>query len=227
MKWGGISNVRLHDPKPKVIFKNIHYDVMENKVLCGIKAFIRMPYGDLVRPDDNRMLIYAESTVTCSPEDTFDAELGKKIARTKAENKIYDKAAAMVFKFETELMAILNSLGVQQTEYNVKIDENAFLGKLGKYFSHNKEYLKELNTKVVPKKKDIKIPEGWKCTCDINEKGDNKSFVKKIYESPHGKITFEVKNEKEKYQSDVQLLKDLDNTQKLIEEIFWYLGDRF
>ena len=68
----------------------------------------------------------------CKGDDVFDIEKGKKIARTKAQNKAYMHAQKMVTNFIKDFSKKLGSY-------------EDFLNKLDKYIVHNVDYINRIS----------------------------------------------------------------------------------
>lgn len=97
----------------KLTVKKVDYSVNENKVICNVEfTFRSFPFmvaavGDHkamttiksnAKPNESAVCkrgqslsIYAKGIATCSPNDTFNEELGKRIAYSKAVVEGYNK----------------------------------------------------------------------------------------------------------------------------------------
>lgn len=93
--------------KPKITF--IEEDYQVNKKKGTIHCFLRCKMPNTLF-NDREFRIFLGTAQVCS-NDTFDEELGKKIARTKAElkaYKAYTRQFAKLLKSIMEYIAIIN-----------------------------------------------------------------------------------------------------------------------
>ena len=86
----------------------------------------------MIRKDDRLNFCgRAKGVAVCHPEDKFDPEIGKKMARAIAESNAYHNAATRIRKHLVQLNTIVNQLS------NIGAD---FVIKAKNIEIHNKEY---------------------------------------------------------------------------------------
>lgn len=116
--------------KYKIKFIGISYNVIEDKgiVVCKVTAQIPFPSNDqwCLYLDSN--YIEAKAIARCNKDDKFDVVKGKKIARAKAEKKIYLKMVKRIDK-------------VLESGNNLFNDLIDFKTRISSYASHNEGYI--------------------------------------------------------------------------------------
>lgn len=114
----------------KIKFIGISYNVIEDKgiVVCKVTAQIPYPSNDqwCIYLDSN--YIEAKAIARCNKDDKFDIVKGKKIARAKAEKKIYLKTIKRINK----------ALESGNNLFNDLID---FKTRISSYAAHNEGYI--------------------------------------------------------------------------------------
>ena len=88
--------------------------------------------SDHVLTEDTNVLRYGfrvTETAVARPEDEFDVEKGKKIARAKAEASAYKHAAKTLYKVMGEALKVLTDSSAE------------FIAKASIVCKHNKEYI--------------------------------------------------------------------------------------
>lgn len=128
--------------KTKISFYGIDFVVIENKgvVLCKLQYKVNVP--EVVRllaktmtdDKDVKKLLSDNDTFECfgvaklMDGDTFDVEVGKKIARAKAESVAYANVANVIIKVYSKFGDALNSM-------------EDFFDKASRVLVHNEEYV--------------------------------------------------------------------------------------
>lgn len=103
--------------KTKAVGCKLYFDVKgPADVISVIKTFT----------DNSRYEVVAEARV--NPEDTYNIEVGKKVARAKAESMAYRQLANILQRITYRLMTVLNS-----------VDD--FMYKTDAVIEHNNNYL--------------------------------------------------------------------------------------
>ena len=80
----------------------------------------------------------AKGVAICHEGDTFDIELGKKMARAIAESNAYTNASKRVKKIMHNVFRIANEINEQELDFRIKANEIVV---------HNKEYMDGLLSK--------------------------------------------------------------------------------
>lgn len=123
----------------KVSFNSDKYDtttkfyVNEKKrtVVCVLEGFLNVPeYRNGVWVDNKYFKAYG--VAKCSPEDTFDAERGKRIAMAKAENQIYLDALRHIEPYVNNMNDVISAF--------VKFNEKVY-----RTCAHNEDYIDRLS----------------------------------------------------------------------------------
>ena len=116
--------------KYKITFTGISYNVIEDKGIVVCKVTAQIPYLS-----NDQWCIYIESNcieakaiARCNKDDKFDVVKGKKIARAKAEKKIYLKMIKRIDKTLESGMDLMNDLGDFKT-------------RISSYATHNEGYI--------------------------------------------------------------------------------------
>lgn len=116
--------------KYKIKFIEISYNVIEDKGIVVCKVTAQIPY-----PSNDQWCLYVETNVIeakaiarCNKDDKFDAVKGKKIARAKAEKKIYLKMIKRINKLLESGMDLMNDL-------------KDFKTRISSYARHNEGYI--------------------------------------------------------------------------------------
>lgn len=116
--------------KYKIKFIGISYNVIEDKGIVVCKVTAQIPYLSndhwCLYVDSN--CLEAKAIARCNKDDKFDVVKGKKIARAKAEKKIYLKT----FKRIDKILESGNNL------FNDLID---FKARISSYAIHNEGYI--------------------------------------------------------------------------------------
>ena len=99
--------------------------VNKNNVICKVRGHLHMDGG-------SRGTVVAKGMATASPEDTFNLEIGKKIALARAESNLY-----------TEAKKVLNDV-IKSTERTLK-DAYEFCEKASGVRRHNKEDIHKIS----------------------------------------------------------------------------------
>lgn len=115
------------------IFKKVyHYDGKETSCTVYAKAKTPKAFEKIFGPIE----VVALSTARCHPDDTYDQELGGKIAEAKAEAKAYKVLAAEINKKWDALMDVVEGI------YPMKVN---FSSKANRCIKHNAKYIKFLS----------------------------------------------------------------------------------
>lgn len=116
--------------KYKIKFTGISYNVIEDKGIVVCKVTAQIPYLS-----NNHWCLYIESNcieakaiARCNKDDKFDVVKGKKIARAKAEKKIYLK----MFKRIDKILESGNDLFKDLIDFKTRISS---------YAIHNEGYI--------------------------------------------------------------------------------------
>lgn len=116
--------------KYKIKFTGISYNVIEDKGIVVCKVTAQIPYLSndqwCLYIDSN--CIEAKAIARCNKDDKFDVVKGKKIARAKAEKKIYLK----MFKRINKLLESGNDLFKDLIDFKTRISS---------YAIHNEGYI--------------------------------------------------------------------------------------
>lgn len=135
----------------KIRFGDAVYFVNKKKgnVACKLSGILKFPFVDI---EDEPLYRYAFNkhieavgVATCSPDDKFDENRGKRIALAKAENKAYNLAKKYLVGYQRFL---------EDTNEAV-ID---FYEKAARATKHNKEYIIGLSDKNNPNYKEVILP---------------------------------------------------------------------
>lgn len=123
----------------RYLFVNYNVNPIKNVVACHLKFGLnlkRMPYGPILECNDRIYNLfnkefqvevwedengdvspYVTSEIVafayCAPEDNFDAELGKKVALTRAQSGAFDTAAYIYDIIQDELLVMANTFDVR------------------------------------------------------------------------------------------------------------------
>ena len=118
----------------KLSFEKEHMEFIVNEVTgritCVIWAKLLQPKSEQspIKLDDMRFIISARTT--CKPNDTFDVERGKRIAMTKAENRLNKRVVNYIRKklnhieFMAKAMTDFNNRLMKQCAHNVNYIES-------------------------------------------------------------------------------------------------------
>lgn len=125
--------MRLSRNEIKLTFgtPNYHVNEKEGTVKCRVSYHLQVPHDA-----DGQLFVAPEkySSVTaiakCRPGDKFDAEVGKKVARAKAESRAYSRCANHLHDYMERAFMNLTIL-------------NDFIEKAFDCVEHNDKYIKE------------------------------------------------------------------------------------
>lgn len=125
--------MRLSRNEIKLTFgtPNYHVNEKEGTVKCRVSYHLQVPHDA-----DGQLFVAPEkySSVTgiakCRPGDKFDAEIGKKVARAKAESRAYARCANHLSPCMERAFIKLTTL-------------NDFIEKAYDCVEHNSKYIKE------------------------------------------------------------------------------------
>ena len=118
----------------KLSFEKEHMEFIVNEVTgritCVIWAKLLQPKSEQspIKLDDMRFIISARTT--CKPNDTFDVERGKRIAMTKAENRLNKRVVNYItnklnhIEFMSKAMTDFNNRLMKQCAHNVNYIES-------------------------------------------------------------------------------------------------------
>lgn len=127
----------------KVHVEPVQYVVNEDKkvVVCITEVYLDTP---MIESNSYSASFYNEmyrervvGIAKCSPNDTFDVEIGKQIAYARAENKAYDIARKYVEKTKRDID-------------NIKFLCDKFVDKASYCIEHNNEYIDALTNPENP-----------------------------------------------------------------------------
>lgn len=111
------------------------YNIAKGAVTCKIVAHLKVPYPKSplywLPVYDLEQSFQTFGVAYCSPENVFDPEIGRKIARARAEDKAYKEA-------EKRLEKLVKFFA----DYSLKIWD--FFEKSNKCITHNAEYIKSV-----------------------------------------------------------------------------------
>lgn len=146
MKKNG--NVKISFATEPLFFVN----KKKGSVTCRLEGELNVPSIELPIVEGDRpyrfnqhKTILAIGIATCSPDDEFDANRGKRIALAKAENEAYNLAKKYLSAYLKFLKDDINAI------------EN-FYDKAGRAVKHNKEYIQGLSDKNNPNYKEVILP---------------------------------------------------------------------
>lgn len=111
--------------KYKIKFIGISYNVIEDKGIVVCKVTAQIPHWCLYLGSN---YIEAKAIARCNKDDKFDVVKGKKIARAKAEKKIYLKMVKRIDK-------------VLESRNNLFNDLIDFKTRISSYARHNEGYI--------------------------------------------------------------------------------------
>ena len=140
MKGYNRNNFKLSFEKERMEFI---VNEVTGRITCVIWAKLLQPKSEQspIKLDDMRFIVSARTT--CTPNDTFDIERGKRIAMTKAENRLNMRASRWVRKQ-------LEHINFMATEMS-KFDES-----LRKQVAHNLGYIERISNPKDPNyKKEV------------------------------------------------------------------------
>ncbi len=138
----------------KIRFGDAVYFVNKKKgnVACKLSGTLKLPFVDMPYEEDEPLYRYAVNkhieavgVATCSPDDEFDENRGKRIALAKAENEAYNLAKKYLVGYQRFL----------EDANEVVID---FYEKAARATKHNKEYIIGLSDKNNPNYKEVILP---------------------------------------------------------------------
>ena len=122
--------------KIKLSFSRPKYQTVGNTVHCTLQYTVSVPgsYSDVVAIVSNDKLTFtATGKATCSGNDVFNKQIGRKIANARAEAKAYKHAQTLVKKQVKEVIK-------RYYDMTLEFDEKAdFVQR------HNVEYVNEIS----------------------------------------------------------------------------------
>ncbi len=138
----------------KIRFGDAVYFVNKKKgnVACKLSGTLKLPFVEMPYEEDEPLYRYAFNkhievvgVATCSPDDEFDENRGKRIALAKAENEAYNLAKKHLVDYQRFL----------EDANEAVID---FYEKAARATNHNKEYIMGLSDKNNPNYKEVILP---------------------------------------------------------------------
>ena len=122
--------------KIKLSFSRPKYQTVGNTVYCTLQYTVNVPgsYSDVVAIVANDKLTFtATGKATCSGNDVFNKQIGRKIANARAEAKAYKHAQTLVKKQVKEVIK-------RYYDMTLEFDEKAdFVQR------HNVEYVNKIS----------------------------------------------------------------------------------
>lgn len=74
------------------LVSNIRFDKVKN-MECFVEMYDVYAYLQKVCDSKGRFIVHTRGTAKCGPNDTFDFETGKRLAHTRAQMKVFERAA--------------------------------------------------------------------------------------------------------------------------------------
>lgn len=107
-----------------------------NNVTCELVATLKAP--EVFNAMFGFMAKCVKATAKCMEGDTYNEELGKKMALARAESKAYRQLANEMNRRWDETIDALETLASYRADFNAKAEKS---------IQHNDEYVKELPNK--------------------------------------------------------------------------------
>ena len=112
----------------KLQFRDITYKVNEEKGVVVALAYFRTPLS--MEAGANQCInTIGIARLNKSAGDTFDIEVGKKIARAKAEKEAFIQFKTMLLNYEDKV-------------FQARLDISKAIEKMSSHIEHQKEYIK-------------------------------------------------------------------------------------
>ncbi len=112
----------------KLQFRDITYKVNEEKGVVVALAYFRTPLS--MEAGANQCInTIGIAKLNKSAGDTFNIEVGKKIARAKAEKEAFTQFKAMLLKYEDKL-------------FQARLEMSKAIDTMSSHIEHQKEYIK-------------------------------------------------------------------------------------
>lgn len=112
----------------KLQFRDITYKVNEEKGVVVALAYFRTPLS--MEAGANQCInTIGIARLNKSAGDTFDIEVGKKIARAKAEKEAFIQFKTMLLNYENKV-------------FQARLDISKAIEKMSSHIEHQKEYIK-------------------------------------------------------------------------------------
>lgn len=112
----------------KLQFRDITYKVNEEKGVVVALAYFRTPLS--MEAGANQCInTIGIARLNKSAGDTFNIEVGKKIARAKAEKEAFIQFKAMLLKYEDKL-------------FQARLEMSKAIDTMSSHIEHQKEYIK-------------------------------------------------------------------------------------
>lgn len=112
----------------KLQFRDITYKVNEEKGVVVALAYFRTPLS--MEAGANQCInTIGIARLNKSAGDTFDTEVGKKIARAKAEKEAFIQFKKMLLKYEDKL-------------FQARLEMSKVIDTMSSHIEHQKEYIK-------------------------------------------------------------------------------------
>lgn len=112
----------------KLQFRDITYKVNEEKGVVVALAYFRTPLS--MEAGANQCInTIGKAKLNKSAGDTFNIEVGKKIARAKAEKEAFTQFKAMLLKYEDKL-------------FQARLEMSKAIDTMSLHIEHQKEYIK-------------------------------------------------------------------------------------
>jgi hypothetical protein len=111
-------------------FMKFHVNEVTGCIYCEIKAQLLQPMSDKSPINLNEVTFVEMAKTTCKPNDKFDVERGKRIAMTKAENRLNKRVVNYIRKklnhieFMAKAMTDFNNRLMKQCAHNVNYIES-------------------------------------------------------------------------------------------------------
>lgn len=115
--------------------ENINFEYNDRTVTCKIHWFVRMPnkYWPALGP----IFGCVKGTATCHPEDTYNPEIGKKVALAKAEAKAYKQAQKIIIMKLKKMTDLYLGIIEMADEFDERAEHAV---------QHNKEFIDKITS---------------------------------------------------------------------------------
>lgn len=123
-----INDSTVVDEKNRRVIHTIDWRLVFDNIFAGF-------LGETSKHYDYEIKGRAKGVAICHPEDTFDPEIGKKMARAMAESNAYQNASRIMLKRLKAVRNVMKEFEDQSLDFAFK-SENITV--------HNREYMDEL-----------------------------------------------------------------------------------
>ena len=147
MKKNGNVKLSFGDFEPR-FFINKENGTVVCKLDCELRLpMLQLPYIEDDAPYRYNFTKYIKATgiATCSKDDVFDENRGKRIALARAENDAYNFSKKYLKDYQRFVVNLNDSI-------------NYFYDKATRANAHNREYVKGLSDKNNPNYKEVILP---------------------------------------------------------------------